>query len=156
MAQRTEMLFYHLEHQPLDRVLPQLVEKTLERGWKAVVQAGSQERLDALDALLWTFREDSFLPHAQAKLAGASAGRQPVLLTLTDENQNAAEVRFLVDGATLASFEGITYVRIVIIFNGDDPDALKQARSDWKRAKAAGLDATYWQQSTNGRWEKKA
>ena len=49
----TEILFYHLQHQPLERVLPTLLEKTLERGWRAVVQtsggAGGSARRPSLD-----------------------------------------------------------------------------------------------------------
>lgn len=147
-----EVLFYHLERQPLERVLPSLLERTLERGWRAVVQAGSPERLEALDAALWTYRDDSFLPHGTAK--DGRAEMQPVFLTTGDDSPNAAGVRFLVDGATLASFTGL--VRAVYLFDGNDPDAVKQARGEWKRAKEAGCAVTYWQQSESGRWEKKA
>lgn len=147
-----EALFYHLEHFPLDRVLPLLVDKTLERGWKAVVQAGSAERVAALDTLLWTYREDSFLPHGTA--ADGRPERQPVFLTEGDATPNAAEVRFLVDGAAPTDFG--KHQRFVFLFDGSDPDALTSARQQWKAAKAAGCAVTYWQQSADGRWEKKA
>ena len=147
-----EVLFYHLEQQPLDRILPSLVERTVDRGWRAVVQAGTKERLEAIDALLWTYRDDSFIPHGTAK-DGLPAD-QPVFLTTSDENPNGAAVRFLVDGATLAAFTG--YLRVVLIFDGRDSAALEGARAQWKAAKAQGCAATYWQQSETGRWEKKA
>ncbi|MEQ1611332.1 MAG: DNA polymerase III subunit chi, partial [Hyphomicrobiaceae bacterium] len=92
-----EVLFYHLERRPLDEVLPMLVEKTVERGWRAVIQAGSAERLEALDQLLWTYREGSFIPHGTAKAANPE--RQPVFLTTTEDNPNQSTVRFMVDGA---------------------------------------------------------
>ena len=147
-----EILFYHLEHQPLDRILPSLVERTLERGWRAVVQAGTEERLDAIDALLWTFKDDSFVPHGTAK--DGPPAEQPVFLTTTAENPNGAAVRFLVDGASIASFAG--YLRVVLIFDGQDSAALDAARAQWKAAKAQGCAVTYWQQALGGRWEKKA
>ena len=147
-----EMLFYHLEQQSLDRILPGLVERTIERGWRAVVQAGSAERLEAIDTLLWTFKEDSFIPHGTAK--DGPPAEQPVFLTTTDENPNAAAVRFLVDGAMLESYAG--YLRVVLIFDGHDSAALTSARAQWKAAKAQGLAVTYWQQTSAGRWEKKA
>ena len=75
----TEILFYHLQRQPIERVLPQLLEKSLERGWRVVVQAASDERIDALDAHLWTWRDDSFLAHGTDR--EAEAALQPVLLT---------------------------------------------------------------------------
>jgi DNA polymerase III subunit chi len=147
-----EVLFYHLEHQPLDRVLPSLLERTLERGWRAVVQVGSDERLAALDQSLWTYQEDSFLPHGTAQLGHAEL--QPVYLTTGDDVPNGAGVRFLVDGARCARFTGL--VRIVYLFDGNDAEAVAVARAEWKAAKAAGCGVTYWQQSESGRWEKKA
>lgn len=148
----TEVLFYHLEHQPLERVLPALLERTLERGWRAVVQCASEERCDALDTLLWTFREESFLPHGTAR--DGPAASQPIYLTADDTNPNGAQVRFLVDGSPAGALEG--YVRIVYLLDGRDPAALEQARAEWKRAKAKGLDVTYWQQTRDGRWQRRA
>jgi DNA polymerase III subunit chi len=148
----TEVLFYHLEHQPLERVLPSLVERTLERGWRAVVQAGSEERVEALDTLLWTYREDSFLPHGTRRDGNVAA--QPVYLTTGEDNPNGAGVRFMVDGAETAELS--SYNRVVYLFDGRDAAAVAQAREHWKSAKAAGFDVTYWQQSNEGRWEKKA
>lgn len=153
MAQvTTEVLFYHLERQGLEKVLPSLVEKTLERGWRAVVQAGSQERLAAIDLALWTYKDDSFLAHGTAR--DGHATDQPVYLTTSNDTPNGAGVRFLVDGAETDDFSG--YVRIVYMFDGNDADAVASAREQWKAAKSAGCPVTYWQQSLAGKWEKKA
>jgi DNA polymerase-3 subunit chi len=147
-----EALFYHLQRQPLERVLPGLLEKCLERGWRVVVQAGSEERRDALDAHLWTYAEESFLPHGTRKDGDPAA--QPIFLTAEEENPNGATVRFLVDRARPPDLSG--YQRAVFLFDGEDAEALADARLRWKEAKAAGLDATYWQQDPNGRWIKRA
>ncbi|MCX5511966.1 DNA polymerase III subunit chi [Kaistia algarum] len=148
----TEVLFYHLQQQPLESVLPPLLEKCLERGWRVVVEAGSPERCDSLDALLWTFREESFLPHGTWR--DPNAAIQPIVLTADAANPNGARVRFAVDGADIGSAEG--YDRLVLLFNGNDPESLDTARAAWRRVKGEGHDATYWQQSGNGRWEKRA
>lgn len=150
MAEATEVLFYHLERAPLERVLPSLLERTLERGWRAVVQSGSAERLEALDLALWTYNDASFLPHGTAR--DGDPARQPVYLTTGDETPNAAGVRFLVDGAEMTAFE--VFVRIVCLFDGRDPEATGKAREQWKAAKANGCPVTYWRQSDSGRWEK--
>jgi DNA polymerase III subunit chi len=148
----TEILFYHLQRQPIERVLPSLIEKSLERGWRVVVQA-SEERVEALDAHLWTYRDDSFLPHGTWREAEAAA--QPILLTVNDDNPNGAAVRFLVDGASLPS-DAAAYQRIVLLFDGDDPDAVEAARARWSDAKRSGFDVTYWQPDEQGRWQRKA
>jgi DNA polymerase-3 subunit chi len=149
----TEILFYHLQGQKLEGVLPTLLEKSLERGWRVVVQGSSEERIDALDAHLWTYRDDGFLPHGTWREQDSAA--QPVLLTLTDGNPNAANVRFLIDGAAVPA-DAEAYQRIVLLFNGDDEDAVAAARAHWTEAKAKGFEATYWQPDEDGRWVKKA
>ena len=149
----TEVLFYHLQGQSLDKVLPTLLERSLQRGWRVVVQAASEERVEALDAHLWTYRDDSFLPHGTWR--AAEAARQPILLTLDEGNPNAADVRFLVDGADLPA-DAARYERIVLIFDGDDPDAVAAARTRWSDAKAQNFDVTYWQPDKQGRWQRKA
>jgi len=147
----SEVLFYHLEGQPLERVLPQLLEKTLGRGWRAVVETSSRERAEAIDALLWTYRDDSFLPHGVA--GGEADPDQPVLIAMDDANANAATVRFFVDRAVPQATEG--YNRLVYLFSGHDPEAVTEARVAWK-ALQAGNELTYWQQDDSGRWVKKA
>ena len=147
-----EVMFYHLERQTLERVLPPLLEKTLARGWKAVVQAGSAERLEALDLALWTYRDDSFLPHGTRRAGNAAL--QPVYLTTDDETPNGAGVRFLVDGAETSDFS--VPARIVYLFDGRDEEAVAAARKQWVTAKNAGCAVTYWQETEDGRWEKKA
>ncbi|MDE2184016.1 MAG: DNA polymerase III subunit chi [Alphaproteobacteria bacterium] len=149
----TETLFYHLERRTLDDVLPGLVERTLERGWRALIRAESAERADAIDTRLWTFH-DGFLPHAQ--LGDGEAARQPVLITVEEGNPNKADVLFLVGGAQPPAWDGAAkdFTRIVLMFDGHDPGAVEAARGAWKDAKAAGHEATYWKESPAGKWEK--
>jgi DNA polymerase-3 subunit chi len=149
----TEILFYHMQRQPLESVLPSLLEKSLERQWRVTVQATSEERLQALDDHLWTFSDESFLPHGTDR--DPDAGTQPVVLTLRDANPNAATIRFLVDGAPLPEDAG-SYARICVLFDGGDQDALLFAREQWRAAKEAGHSVAYWQQDESGRWQKKA
>jgi len=149
----TEFLFYHLQAQPVERVLPVLLEKSIERGWRVVVHTSSEERVDALDAHLWTFREDSFLPHGTFR--EPSAPDQPVLLTTGDHNPNAATVRFLVDGAPVPE-NAEEYDRIVLLFDGSDDEAVAEARKRWQAAKARGFAVSYWQADDNGRWQRRA
>ena len=145
-----EVLFYHLERRPLERVLPDLLTRSLERGWRALVTIGSDERLEALNAHLWTFDDASFLPHGTA--ADGNEAHQPVFLTTADENPNRASVRFLVDGAHTEKFDG--FERIVFLFDAGDEEAVSRARQAFRAAKGAGHDVTYWRQDEDGRWKK--
>ncbi|MGB6438235.1 MAG: DNA polymerase III subunit chi [Methyloceanibacter sp.] len=147
-----EVYFYHLERRTLEEVLPTLLERSLERGWRAAVQAASEERVEALDTLLWIYREESFLAHGTAR--DGQPGAHPIYLTSGDDNPNEAQVRFLVDGAELE--DAAPYDRVVYVFAGHDEDAVSQARAEWQKAKAQGFSVSYWQQDLQGRWQQKA
>lgn len=129
-----------------------MLAKGLERQWRAVVQTGSDERAEALASLLWTVAEDGFIPHGTK--ADGFAALQPVWLTATGENPNGAKVRFYVDGAVVGSLEGLDLA--IIIFDGNDSEALSRAREDWKHFKTLGLQISYWQQDEQGRWQNRA
>lgn len=146
----TEIGFYHLKTTPLERALPQLLERALGAGHRVVVMAGSDERVLALDALLWTYNDASFLPHGTAR--DGNAARQPVFLTAADENPNGANMLVLVDGADSAHLDA--YRRVCDMFDGNDDGAVAAARERWRRASAMGFELVYWQQTANG-WAKR-
>jgi DNA polymerase-3 subunit chi len=146
-----EVWFYHLERTGLDQALPELLEKTLARGWKALVRTSLPERVEHLDGWLWSYREESFLPHAPA--GEPNAPRQPVLLTTGFDNPNAADALFLVDGAEPGALDD--FARCVVLFDGADETQVAGARGLWSRIKAGGHPVSYWKQQARG-WEKQA
>ena len=150
----TEVLFYHLTRRPVDEVLPGLLETCAARGWRVVVQADTAQRCDALDTLLWTYRDDSFLPHSTA--ASEFASDQPICLTSDESTPNGATVRFYVDGAAVDTAKMTELQRAVLVFDGRNEEALVKVRQHWKDVKAAGFAPTYWQQNEAGKWEKQA
>lgn len=147
----TEVRFYHLTTTGLEQALPQLLEKTLERGKRAVVMARSEERVESLCALLWTYDDRGFLPHGSARDGFPEV--QPVWLTQADENPNNAHYLFLTDGASsqrIPDFE-----LCALLFDGSDQDRVQAARRHWTDLKEAGHTLSYWQQDERGRWAKK-
>ena len=152
VSSHPEIWFYHLERSTLDQVLPGLLEKTRERGWKALVRASDERLLDDIDERLWTYRDDSFLAHGRA--TGPDAARQPILLSTEAENPNGAQALFILDQSELGDTKG--FDRCFIIFDGRDEAAVSAARVRWKTLKNAGANLAYWKQSPEGRWEKAA
>lgn len=148
----TEIRFYHLQRSTLEAALPTMLERTVARGQRAVVLLGSEERVEAMAALLWTYADRDFLPHGTRR--DGHAERQPVWLTETDENPNRAEVLFLGDGAR--SERVADFALCVELFDGQDGAAVAAARERWNAYKAAGHSLIYYQQTEAGRWEEKA
>lgn len=148
----TEILFFHMTETTLEKTLPNLLEKSLAKGWKCVVQSGAEENISKISANLWTWKADSFLPHsADPKMNPTD---QPIWLTSETGNPNGAHVRFMVEGAEPPDLQG--YERGVYIFDGHEEQSIAHARTRWKIEKDAGHDVTYWQQNAQGGWDKKA
>jgi len=148
-----EVFFYHLTESTLDEALPTLVEKSIARKWRAVIQSGGEKVRDDLDALLWSYRTDSFLPHGRD--GDERPADQPVFLTVSPDNPNGAQIRFLVDGA-MPPDDLAGYNRVVLMFDGLDEQALHEARGHWKALKAESHDLAYYKQKPDGGWEKAA
>ena len=146
-----EVWFYHLERTPLEQALPELLEKTLGRSWRALVRCRAPERAAALDQALWTYRDDSFLPHGMD--GEPDAARQPVLISAAEGNPNGAQALFLIDDAEPGSLDG--YARAVVFIDGRDEAAVAAGRARWTSLKARGATLSYWQQKSEGGWEKR-
>ena len=147
----TEVRFYHLVRTGLERALPELLEKCLQRDWRAVVMLGSAERVESVNQHLWTYQERSFLPHGSNR--DGEPEEQPIWLTDQDENPNGASVLFLGDGAESAAASA--YSLVCELFDGNDPEAVEAARERWRRYRDSGHVLAYWQQRADGRWEEK-
>ena len=146
-----EIGFYHLLTTPLERALPRLLERARAQDHRIVVRAASTERVEHLNALLWTYDEAGFLPHGSAR--DGNPAEQPIWLSDRQENPNSATILFLVDG--VEADDMADFARCIDMFDGNDPAAVEAARARWRRASAAGHTLTYWQQTASG-WEKKA
>lgn len=153
-----EIRFYQLRTRPLERVLPVMLERCLDRGWRAVVQGTDPERLTALDLALWTYRDESFLPHGLAGRAPGRAEEHPIWLTAATERPAGARALFLIDRAE-AGLEPSGLVgleTVAILFDGTDEAALAAARTAWRATVAAGLRAVYWAEEAGGGWARTA
>jgi DNA polymerase III subunit chi len=151
----TDIRFYHLQRRKPEEALPAILEEALEQDMKVVVEAPVREWIEALDERLWTYSDESFLPHGTAR--DGEPETQPIFLTDGDDNPNAADMRILVGGAQAAPIlerQPGAYQRIVILFDGVDEEARLAARAQWTALKAAGHAPTYWREGDTGAWEQ--
>ena len=151
----TEVRFYHLERRKLEDALPSLLEQALEEGERVVVEAPSIELIEALDERLWTYSDESFLPHGLAR--DGEPQTQPILLTTEAENPNKAAWRVLIGGARalpILNEASLAPARLILLFDGADVEARAAARAQWAEVKAAGFTPTYWREGDTGHWEQ--
>ena len=148
----TEVWFFHLDKQPLEHVLPRIVASSITRGWHMVIETAMPERVVKISELLWASEDVAFLPHG---FAGEPFPElQPVWLTASSENPNNAQVRVFLDGAKPVDISG--FDRAVLMFDGNDDQALEAARAEWKNQKSAGHIISYWKQDESGKWQNQA
>jgi DNA polymerase-3 subunit chi len=76
-----------------------------------------------------------------------------VLLTVEDHNPNGAVVRFLIDRAPVPE-DAERYDRVVVLFDGEDEEAVAEARQRSDAAQARGCAVTYWRADAQGRWQR--
>ncbi|MFN7710633.1 MAG: DNA polymerase III subunit chi [Holosporales bacterium] len=146
-----DIAFYHLHANHVAKSVPRLLEKIFSNGHRCVVVAGSTERVEALNSLLWTYAQGSFLPHGSKEDGNAAA--QPIWLTTEFENPNQATVLVSTDGMGIQETPSI--LRYLDVFDGTDDESLRAARKRWKHHQAQGDVLTYWQQDEAGQWQNK-
>ena len=122
----------------------------MKDGYRVLLIAGSDERVEHLNQLLWTYDDASFLPHGSAR--DGNAARQPIFLTTGAANPNHADMLVLIDGVRAPDLSG--YKRVCDMFDGNDENAVEAARQRWREARKAGYTLTYWEQTPSG-WVKR-
>ena len=143
-----EVRFYHLTERPLEQVLPVMLERCLERGWRVLVRGTEPAQIEALSAHLWTHGEASFLPHGTE--ADGDAARQPVWMCCDRQNPNNANTLFLIGDAAAELDELAAMETVAVLFDGHDEAAVASARDQWSMVADAGLKAVYWAQNPDG------
>jgi DNA polymerase-3 subunit chi len=148
----TDIWFYQLRSGSLETALPLLLERALARGWRVVIEAPDDARAAAIDSLLWTYSDESFLAHGRP--AEGDPDLQPIWITTGDDNPNGARIRFFIGGAALRPEPDAGYERMILLFDGGDDAELASARRQWRSLRDLGASLSYWRQDEEGRWTK--
>jgi len=148
----SEFRFLHLERRRIDQALPAILEEALAAGWRVVVQAASEELVEALNERLWTYSDESFLPHGSAR--DGEPATQPVFLTARDDNPNGAQLRVLLSGVSAAACAAAGYERVALLFDGRDAEAVAEARREWTELRSVGAAPSYWREADDGGWTR--
>jgi DNA polymerase III subunit chi len=132
--------FYHLTRVPLEKALPSIAERVLANGERLAIVTDDEKLLTRIDALLWSYKPESFLPHGRN-------GDQPILLTSKADASDAQNIA-LIDGQWRDS--ALNYGRAFYFF---DSQTIDGARTAWRGlADKSEVERHYWKQDDAGRW----
>ena len=59
----TQIIFYSTAPLQVENTLFALIEKSLEKGYKSLLLFQDKEKCSVIDEKLWTYKQNSFLPH---------------------------------------------------------------------------------------------
>ena len=138
-----EISFYHLTTTPLERALPQLVEKAYEAGLRTLVLA-DKVRIKQIDDTMWTSYQQKFLPHGTT-----NPEIQPIFISDKISNDNR-QVLAITNGEAIT--DDLTFKKVLDIFDGNIEADLEKARARWKSYKDKAYDIKYWAQDEKGKW----
>jgi len=150
----TEIRFYHLQTQSLDRALPALVAKAYSGGHRIHIRAANDKIAKTLSDAIWAHGQNSFIPHGTDK--DGSAAHQPIWISANEENANNAGTIIITNGAEILPEAAKDFTLICDMFDGNNGEAVNAARARWKNYKEMELPLTYWQQNERGGWDQKA
>jgi len=140
--------FDHLTRTPVERVLPRIAERVLEESGRLLIVSEDEALAERLDAHLWNYRPESFLPHGRAGAPGEKD--QPVLISASCEASNLARNIALGDGVWRD--DALKFDRAFLLFGEDH---IQDAREAWRSlGKIEGLDLRYWKQDEAGKWQR--
>ena len=146
-----EYWFYHLEASTVEGILPGLLEKTQQKGWRALVKL-PEAKLKEVDDYLWAYKDDSFLPHGRDD--EPMAEQQPITLSASTQTAEGHQAVFLLGGTDIPDMKGVE--RCMVMINGRSEADVTRERQRWKTLKETGVSLSYYQQNDRGSWEKKA
>jgi DNA polymerase-3 subunit chi len=148
-----ELRIYHLTAQSVTDGLPGLLQTALSRDLWCHLYVPDDAWAEKIADHLWTYRQDSFLPHGTKK--DGMAGHQPVWISPELETPNQSDVRFVMDGAEI----GVNHLNQIdltcVLFDESDTAARQKARRLWSDSDDIdGLSRIYYRQDDIGKWHE--
>ena len=134
----TKVIFIDTGKYGKDKSVALAVEKFYNMGEKVLIITSSRERGEFLDDFLWTFKQQSFLPHTFAEEVVKD---EPIVITMIEKNLNGASVLILDAPASLDFMREFSYV--VDFADRTTNETLQESRKRFKNYRESGLSVNY-------------
>ena len=149
----TQIIFYSTAPLQVEKTLFALLEKSLEKGNKSLLLFKDKEKCLSINEQLWTYKQNSFLPHISEDDQIYDNIDVPVYLSTKNENPFKAELLFSIDGFLPDNIDH--FERVIIIIDVNDELLNEKYKNYYLDINKNFEDIVFYKSDDNGKWVEK-
>ena len=149
----TQIIFYNTAPLQVEKTLFSLLEKSLEKGNKSLLLFKDKEKCLSINEQLWTYKQNSFLPHISEDDQIYDNIDVPVYLSTRNENPFKAELLFSIDGFLPDNIDH--FERVIIIIDVNDKLLNEKYKNYYLDINKNFEDIVFYKSDDNGKWIEK-
>ena len=149
----TQIIFYSTAPLQVEKTLFALLEKSLEKGNKSLLLFKDKEKCLSINEQLWTYKQNSFLPHISEDDQIYDNIDVPVYLSTKNENPFKAELLFSIDGFLPDNIDH--FERVIIIIDVNDELLNEKYKKYYLDINKNFEDIVFYKSDDNGKWIEK-
>ena len=149
----TQIIFYSTAPLQVEKTLFALLEKSLEKGNKSLLLFKDKEKCLSVNEQLWTYKQNSFLPHISEDDQIYDNIDVPVYLSTKNENPFKAELLFSIDGFLPDNIDH--FERVIIIIDVNDELLNEKYKNYYLDINKNFEDIVFYKSDDNGKWIEK-
>jgi len=149
----TQIIFYSTAPLQVEKTLFALLEKSLEKGNKSLLLFKDKEKCLSINEQLWTYKQNSFLPHISEDDQIYDNIDIPVYLSTKNENPFKAELLFSIDGFLPDNIDH--FERVIIIIDVNDELLNEKYKNYYLDINKNFEDIVFYKSDDNGKWIEK-
>tara|TARA_Y100000287_G_scaffold27260_2_gene19054 strand:+ start:206 stop:670 length:465 start_codon:yes stop_codon:yes gene_type:complete len=149
----TQIIFYSTAPFQVEKTLFTLLEKSLEKGNKSLLLFKDKEKCLSINEQLWTYKQNSFLPHISEDDQIYDNIDIPVYLSTKNENPFKAELLFSIDGFLPDNIDH--FERVIIIIDVNDELLNEKYKNYYLDINKNFEDIVFYKSDDNGKWIEK-
>jgi DNA polymerase-3 subunit chi len=139
--------FYNSARRETVKDIVKLTEKLYKKNNFILLYCADQETVDALDEYLWSYSEDSFIPHS--KKNNEKKSLYPILVTDEILNDHEHNILLALNGVLIKETDWPKFNKVYYFFDDQNHEERENARSMWKSFSSLEIDCRYWVNKEN-------
>ncbi len=134
--------FYNSSHRDVVRDITWLTENIFKKRNRIVIFCTDQETAEVVDDFIWSYGDDSFIPHSIKKYRETSL--DPILVTTDLDGGYEHNVLVALNGVLIKENDWQRFTKIYYFFDNQDIEEKENARSMWKSFSSLEVNCKYW------------